>query len=97
MKHSCKDMRLFLENPQDPILYNIIFREYYIKLYKQPNIITFSYCPWCGKVLPQSLRKEFFETLESEYDIVTDIGEYKKNKRIPPEFKTDEWWKKRGL
>lgn len=59
--------------------------------------ITFSYCPCCGEALPQSLRKEFFETLENEFSVVTDIGEYKKEKIIPPEFKTDEWWKKRGL
>jgi len=35
--------------------------------------------------------------LEKEYKIKTDIGEWKERSDIPQEFKSDEWWKKRGL
>ena len=90
-------MRLFVEDPRDPIGYKPAFREYYIKLHNQPKIITFSFCPWCGKELPSSLRVEFFEVLDREYDIDISIGEYKDNESIPEEFKDDKWWRKRKL
>ncbi len=97
MSYCCKDIELFLEDPRDPINYDPLFREYYIKLYRQYNIITMVFCPWCGKKFPESLREKFFDTLESDYNIITDIGEYKTRPDIPSEFQSDEWWKKRGL
>lgn len=97
MIHDCKDMTIFLDNPEDPISYNPIFREYYIPLPLQHRIITFCFCPWCGIELPTILRSDFFDTLEKEFGIETNIAECKEDKRIPSEFKTDEWWKKRGL
>ena len=39
------EMKLFLEDARDPIEYNPVFREYFIRLHNQPNIITFAYCP----------------------------------------------------
>lgn len=59
------------------------------------------YCPFCGTKLPKSLygidengNDPYADALEEavgkEYcDITKD--------EIPEEFKTDEWWKKRGL
>ena len=54
------------------------------------------YCPWCGQKLPDDRLKGdvYYDLLErivgKEYcDIMED--------EIPEEFKTDEWWKKRGL
>jgi hypothetical protein len=41
--------------------------------------------------LPKGLREEFFNILEKEYKIETDIGEYKQRTDIPQEFKSDEW------
>lgn len=93
----CKEMNLFLLDTRDPIKYNPIFREYYIELYNQHNIITMDFCPWCGGKFSESLRVKFFDVLESEYEIVTDIGEYKNRTDIPKEFQSDEWWKKRLL
>ncbi|WP_342269806.1 DUF6980 family protein [Rickettsia endosymbiont of Orchestes rusci] len=95
-EHSCKEMKIFLSESRDPIKYDPVFREYYIEIKGSFNIITMSYCPWCGTKLPKELRNEFFDILD-EYGIETDIGEYIKDKRIPAEFRTDEWWKKRGL
>ena len=54
------------------------------------------YCPWCGSKLPPSLDDKMVEILQNEYGFdftEKTIRDYK----IPPEFKTDEWWKKRGL
>ena len=43
------------------------------------------------------LREEWFETLEREYGIETDVGEARDRTDIPQEFWSDEWWKKREL
>jgi hypothetical protein len=91
-------MKLFLDDPRDPIEYDPQYREYYIRLDNQPNIISFEFCPWCGGKLPKILRREWFETLEKEYNIETSIVEWEQRTDIPPEFiKSDEWWKKRNL
>ena len=56
--------------------------------------------PFCGKKLPEPLDPE--DTIIDEYG--PDYVKYTfdpKYKELPPEvkqeFKTDEWWKKRGL
>jgi len=95
MKHCCNEMNSFTENPRDPIKYHLVFRTYYID-YNASNIITMKHCPWCGTKLPKELTDEFFDILEEEYQIETDMGEYK-DIELPKEFQTDEWWKKRGL
>ncbi|MCE8168029.1 MAG: hypothetical protein I3275_05410 [Candidatus Moeniiplasma glomeromycotorum] len=95
--YCCKEKEIFLNDPSSPIEYDPVFREYYFRLDNQPQIITFAFCPWCGTKLPKELREEFFDTLEKEYKIETDIGEYKERADIPQEFKSDEWWKKRAL
>ncbi|CAG8801742.1 28116_t:CDS:2, partial [Gigaspora margarita] len=81
---------LFLNDPRDPIEYNPVFREYFIRLNNFSNIITFAYCPWCGDKLPTSLRESYFDILKKEHNIKTNLGEYKQRSDIPPEFRTDE-------
>lgn len=53
-------------------------------------------CPWCGVRLPKYLSEEREEILRNEYGIDKEWDDKQKVK-IPAEFKTDEWWKKRGL
>lgn len=53
-----------------------------------------NFCPFCGAKLLTNLCDEYEEELEKAVgkefcDITED--------EIPDEFKTDEWWKKRGL
>ena len=52
------------------------------------------FCPFCGTKLPYNLYNKYAEELEKavgkEYCDITED-------EIPEEFKTDEWWKKRGL
>ena len=88
-------MELFLNDPRDPIEYNPVFREYFIRLNNCSNIITLTYCPWCSSKLPTSLRESYFDILEKEYQIETNLGEYKERSDIPSDFKTDRWWKTR--
>jgi hypothetical protein len=54
------------------------------------------FCPWCSKELPKDLLDEWAAILEKEYGI--DSPYDRKQKRlIPKEYRTDEWWKGRGL
>ena len=58
------------------------------------------YCPWCGKKLPEKLSHKMEEVLEAEYGITAkdwDSPKWNDDTDLPDEFKTDEWWKKRGL
>ncbi|CAG8835396.1 35641_t:CDS:1, partial [Racocetra persica] len=55
------------------------------------NIITFSYCPWCGVKLPKGLREELFNALKKEYGEEINIGEHRFREDVSPEFKSDEW------
>ena len=96
MNYCCKDMDQFVNDKRDPIEYNFVFREYFISIKYSNNIIRLSYCPWCGEKLPESLRDKFFDVLEEEYGLELSIGELD-DERIPKEFQSDEWWKKRGL
>ena len=53
-------------------------------------------CEYCSKEWPKELSKEYDEVLEKEFGITSDSEAYKKNE-VPEEFKSEEWWKKRGL
>ncbi len=53
------------------------------------------YCPWCGVKLPKDLGRIWMEVLKEEYGLKDPIFDDKD--KVPPEFHTDEWWKKRGL
>ncbi|MDR3223979.1 MAG: hypothetical protein LBT03_00095 [Holosporales bacterium] len=52
-----------------------------------------AYCPFCGAKFPERLGDKLTEILQKEYG----LGSWKDYKKTPPEFQTDEWWKKRGL
>ena len=99
MNFCCKDLKYFLEDKKHIFKYNKKFREYYLNdtKYSQYSIITLSYCPFCGNTLPTNLRNEFFDALEREYGLEVSLGDLQDSSLIPEEFKTDEWWKKRGL
>lgn len=89
-------MEDFLNDARIPVQYYPISREYGIPLKGSSAIQLLSYCPWCGKKLPKSLRDEYFDILEKEYGLDNyDIDDHPE--RIPEEFKSDEWWKKRSL
>lgn len=53
------------------------------------------YCPFCGKMIKDKL-KEYEKVLKQELRI-NDPWDDSTEDEIPEEFKTDEWWRKRGL
>lgn len=93
-KHCCKMMRFILNEKRAYLYYDEVFRWYGLKLYKSRARQGIFYCPWCGKKLPTSLNDIWFDTLENEYNLEDP---YDNKRKIPKEFKSDEWWKKRGL
>lgn len=90
------------------VLYNPSSNTYSIKSYpindEEPNLVYYimKYCLWCGEKLPNFITKRI-EILEKEYglkcyyDFDEEDFEIGIKTRIPEEFKTDEWWKKRGI
>jgi len=69
--------------------YTIIFSEYLG--------FHMKYCFWCGTKLPKELSDEWLDVLEKEYGLDDACPSEHDDPRIPSEFWTDEWWKKRGL
>jgi len=95
MKHCCKEMEFFIREGSVDILYEPMFRGYSIGMKNGTSAQqTIHFCPWCGSKLSMNLRDKWFEVLWEAYDLEFPL---EAKERIPAEFKTDEWWKKRGL
>ncbi|HEV2916115.1 MAG TPA: hypothetical protein VGW78_00045 [Candidatus Babeliales bacterium] len=101
--HCCEAMEGILERGQSTLIYRPITRSYSIReviVNKKTisigasNRITF--CPSCASKLPEPLFDKIDEVLEKEHNLIDAWSDDNKNK-IPAEFLTDEWWKKRGL
>ncbi|GAB4168953.1 MAG: hypothetical protein Tsb006_7290 [Rickettsiaceae bacterium] len=105
-KHCCAHMdRYTVTTDEDFIIeYMPDIRSYNFLIYKNGKYIGINqrlwYCPWCGKKLPNELSEEMEEILEKEYGITAkdwDSPSWNDDTDLPHEFKTEEWWKKRGL
>ena len=98
MEYCCEVMDDYIKNGNDDsiICYDASTRLYTLKLIDTSHGThqIIKYCPWCGKKLPRELDEEWGEILEKEYGIEEPGWN---GDKIPEEFKTDEWWKKRGL
>ena len=91
------------DSHNSPVTYEPCLRSYTISapdsLLKKNEIwvgYRVIFCPFCGTKLPSSLAQKRLEVLEEEYGI-DDPYYPEQRKRMPHEFMTDEWWKKRGL
>ena len=106
MKYCCEMLKVSID--RDEMTYNPVRGSFwfYIKDEAWGGPGTFhqrhcSYCPFCGAELPSdkcSIMKNGDIIYYSEIETLLgkewcDITE----DEIPEEFKTDEWWKKRGL
>lgn len=79
-----------------PCFYNPKFREYYLQATVGLGGRRIDFCPYCGTKLPEALSDMWFDILEKEYGL-DDPSWPEQKERVPAEFNTDEWWKKRGL
>ena len=98
MKHCCDNMTWYASHKNDIIQYEPFDRSYRFLIPTDPcgDRQSFEYCPWCATKLPEELGEEWGEALEKELGIedpFIDPG----YENLPEEFRTDAWWKKRGL
>jgi len=96
---SCNIHSSPLDCPDFLVVYVSEYREYGLPIRDGKNSSASSYmviyyCPWCGSELPTSLRDEWFHIMRSEYGLENP---YDDKRKIPKEFKSDLWWKKRKL
>jgi hypothetical protein len=91
VEYQCEIHDNIFDCPDNLICYNASKDEYGIIVHDgSSSYIIIYHCPWCGKKLPESKRDLFFCTIEA-------LGYKSYDENIPPEFQTDEWWRKRGL
>lgn len=90
----CNALNYLLEDKYCPVKYNEKWREYRIRDFSSTSVSLMMFCPNCGARLPYSLRDKWFDILEKEYGLEDPMDDDKK-KKVPKEFLTDEWWKKR--
>ena len=95
MIYCCESMKYTIEDPRICIKYDQRYKEFYVETKESVVIYVINYCPWCATKLPKSLNNKWFEILEEECSL-DDPDSKEQSKLIPEEFKTDEWWKKRG-
>jgi hypothetical protein len=95
--YCCFDMDSMLDKSDGEPIYKIEYdlstREYFLESV-EGYICAIQFCPWCGFQLPKSLHNTWFDMIEA-LGIDPWISEEKE--KIPAEFLTDEWWKKRNL
>ncbi len=80
--------------------YKAIYLEEQVRGYSISSVpsgvsLTLIFCPFCGVALGKRLHKEYYDVLEKEYGI--DDPDIFNLSNVPEEFKSDEWWRKRGL
>ena len=96
MKHCCDLMAEFISDPRISVYYNPVLREYYIPFKRVKLAQLLFYCPWCSIKLPKVLNEEYFRILYDELNLEPEL-DVLETPDLPEEFKSDEWWKKRGL
>ena len=96
MTYCCEVMEEYANEKNNLVDYEPSHRSYSFYLVGDPygSHQRMHYCFWCGSKLPTNLAEIWGEILDKEFGVEDVIFDREK---IPPEFKTDEWWKKRGL
>ncbi|QHS52484.1 hypothetical protein [Edaphobacter sp. 12200R-103] len=85
--HCCQMMNANLAGGETAIEYIPKFREYGIAVFDGgSSYIVIAHCPWCGVLLPESLREHWFSLLE-------DRGLEPDDQDIPEALRSDAWWK----
>lgn len=84
--HLCEDMARNLADERVPIVYLPRFREYGLKVAGSSAIQEIAFCPWDGERLPGSLRDALFDRL-------AELGLEPDDLDLPPELRTDAWWR----
>ena len=87
----------WVNEPRVPISYDPALRLYYMLCDDSTNWIkAVRQCTVCKKTFPDDVYSQREAILEKEYGI-SEIEEMRHPEIVPEEFKSEEWWKKRGL
>jgi hypothetical protein len=98
-QHCCLDMAWFASQPVEApgpgpnpvILYVAEWDEYRISIPREGWASTLiRFCPWCGARLPHS-KEDLWRTTLAE------MGYDPSEEEIPEEFRSDQWWRERGI
>lgn len=90
----CEDIRKHIKEEEVAIVYSPKFRAFGLRILDGGSSTQdIHFCPWCGCKLPEDLSNVFFTELSRVLN--KDAGLFDLD-QAPPEFKTDEWWIKRG-
>jgi hypothetical protein len=83
-------------DPQCPVLFDPSECQFALMETWGPAILLISHCPWSGKPLPKSLSDEWNDAVN---DVLgTDEWSHEDaREKLPREFWTEDWWRKRGL
>lgn len=85
-----------LMDPRVPITYDRQMRYFYVMVEKDtPYVQNLERCLLCNKKWPKCLGQTWLRTIKKELGF--DGGRETNDHLIPAEFRTDEWWKKRGI
>ena len=95
-RHCCKEMD-YQVHSHYLLKYSPHTKKYDFILYNHPdgNHLPLFCCPWCGKKLPKTLGKEWCAIIKEKFGL--DYVFKQEWAKLPKEFKTEEWWRKRGL
>ena len=90
--HCCEDMRREVEQTDGNSATGFV---YYAPEFREYGLLThdngescFRFCPWCGALLPASLRGEWFAEMER-------LGIDPYENEAPAEFRSAAWWQQR--
>src|SRR5580765_8713321 len=85
--HCCDAMDNHLASGELPLEYSPQFREYGLKYQDGGSSVQIlSFCPWCGRKLPASLRDRWFDRLD-------ELGLEPNDANIPANMLTEKWWR----
>ena len=93
MKHGdifcCDELRRAVSDEDTPLLFVPKFREFGIRILDGgSSYLRLQFCPWSGAKLPESLRDQWFDTIET-------LGLDPSSDKVPPEFSDERWYTKR--
>lgn len=98
--HCCDVMAAILDDARIPLFYSPIVRKYYMARmdkYIIKGYLVFIYCPWCMTKLPKELTSTYCDIIQKEFGLNPQHIDLEIEDKISEEFKSDEWWKNRGL